>query len=178
MTSEFREVEVEILGEKHAGRYRVDTDTIVAYYRGGARAAPAGGSSCEVVAKVLLLELAEDWRRILAERENLGRCSFDEWLALDDHQRFAAQRTWNPYIGHNRHIPREAGRRLLAESPLPIVRVRVGIYHGGEYILNPELWPKDMQGAPPWLSQTFLGFRAGYCEHNPKIEWPADDEDD
>jgi hypothetical protein len=178
MASAFRTVEVETLGEKHVGRFRLEGDTITTYYRGGARAAPLGGSSPDVIAKSLLLELVEEWRRILAERERLGRCSFDDWLAMDDDQRIAAQRTWNPYIGHNIHVPREAGRRLLAESPLPIVRVHVGIYHGGEYILNPELGPRHMRNAPAWLSQTFLGFRVGYCEHNPRIEWPADDDDD
>ena len=103
--------------------------------------------------------------------------TYEEWLALSPEERERAHCSWNPYSGENRHIPREAARRLKESSGLPIVAVRVGIYHGGEYILNPELWPKDFHLAPPWFAEEFDGFRLGYCEHNPSIQWEEEGPD-
>jgi len=102
--------------------------------------------------------------------------TYDQWLALGPTERDAILRTWNPYAGENIHIPREAGRRYMQRSSLPIVAVHVGIYHGGEYILNPELWPKDRHKAPPWFSEEFEGFRIGFCEHDPRVKWEEGDE--
>jgi hypothetical protein len=97
--------------------------------------------------------------------------SYQEWLALNPAEREAVRRTWNVYSGENIHIPREAGRRLKERSPLPIQEIRIGIYHGGVYVLNPQLWAKDLKDAPPWLQQEFDGFPVGYCEHDPTTRW-------
>jgi hypothetical protein len=63
--------------------------------------------------------------------------TYERWLTLTAEEREPVVRTWNPYAGQNIQIPKEAGRRFMQRFALPIVNVRVGIYHMGEYILNP-----------------------------------------
>ena len=63
----------------------------------------------------------------------------------------------------------------MEKSRLPIVKVRVGVFHMGEYILNPDLWPKGFHLAPDWFAEEFDGFRIGFCEHDPSIRWEDDD---
>lgn len=103
------------------------------------------------------------------------RFTYDQWMTLTAEEREAVLRTWNPYAGENIHIPEEAGRRFMQSCTLPIVAVRVGIYHMGEYILNPTLQPKDFHLAPEWFSEEFEGFRVGFCEHSPDVQWEDED---
>lgn len=101
--------------------------------------------------------------------------TYDQWLAFSLQRRDELHCTWNVYQGENIHIPREAGRRLQRASTIPIVRVRVGIWHGGSYILNPEVASDHLDEAPPWLDQIFDGFRVGYIKHDPRV--PDEDDD-
>lgn len=88
--------------------------------------------------------------------------TYDEWLKLDADARWAELRTWNPYQGENIHVPEEAARRAAARSVLAVKRTSVGIYHGGEYILQLFVPESDLQNAPPFLETEFGGFRVAY----------------
>jgi hypothetical protein len=134
--------------------------------------APLDRCRPEVVAYALLLRLVREELKTAAGDALPAMhdtIDYDDWLVLTTRERHLVSRDWISNFGENIHLPKEAGRRFMQTSTLPIVKVRVGIYHLGIYILNPELWPKDFDRPPPWFGVEFDGFMVGFCRHDPKI---------
>lgn len=96
--------------------------------------------------------------------------TYDQWLALTPEQRDWERATWNSNAGESIHIPEEALNRLRATSSLRIVGGTVGVFHMGEYILNPALAPEDVSKAPPFLTTEFDGFRVGFVAYDSQMD--------
>ena len=65
-----REIEIELNGSRHRGRYRVMAGTVIVYYESEIKFADHGINGPEVVAKWLLTDLAH---RIEAKRRKSAR---------------------------------------------------------------------------------------------------------
>lgn len=173
------ELKVDVDGVEHSGQYTFDGSTVnVSYLMGGTISYDVGACRPSVVAKVLLLELIREHLSATTDPGQvpmLKTITYEEWLTLTPTEQDLTSSKWISNLEENIHIPNEAAKRLQQNSKLPIVRVRVGKFHMGEYILNPELMPEDLEKAPKWFAEVFDGFRVGYCEYNPNIKWSNDD---
>src|SRR5437867_345375 len=85
--------------------------------------------------------------------------TYDDWLALSDDQREAVRTNWNAYEREGVGFPYVAAGRLAIESETPVLDLRVGIYHGGEYVLHAYVANTAIPKLPKMLAQTFEGFR-------------------
>jgi hypothetical protein len=63
--------------------------------------------------------------------------TFDEWLRLSDDQRREVASKWNPYAGEGEEIVAAAaerfGQRFASDAG---VKVRHGVYHGGDWTIG------------------------------------------
>ena len=59
-------------------------------------------------------------------------------------------------------VPLIAGARLASSCEFPVSDAQVGIYHGGEYVLNITVSDEDHDKCPRALEQSFEGFRVIY----------------
>lgn len=96
--------------------------------------------------------------------------SYDEWLSLTPEQREETKFRWCPYVGEGRAFPMMAAARLMM-SDTRIKSIVVGIYHGGEYILRPEVSNEDFKNyrpwGPPWEDiPVFEGFRVYWTKES------------
>ena len=85
--------------------------------------------------------------------------TYEEWLALSDEQREATLFAWNAYEREGVGFPYTAAGRLAIASETPVLDVRVGTYHGGEYVLHAYVADSAVTNLPKMLQQTFEGFR-------------------
>jgi hypothetical protein len=85
--------------------------------------------------------------------------TYDEWLALTDQQRDEVLMAWNAYDREAVGFPYVAAGHLAIESTTPVLDVRVGTYHGGEYVLHAYVADAAVANLPKSLEQTFEGFR-------------------
>jgi hypothetical protein len=85
--------------------------------------------------------------------------NYDEWLALTDEQRDAVLLNWDAYEREGIGFPYVAAGRLAIASATPILDVRVGTYHGGEYVLHAFVADAAISNLPKSLEQSFEGFR-------------------
>jgi hypothetical protein len=172
------EIEVNVDGVRYAGTFVSTGDTVnVRGADGPSKSESIGQCRPEVVARALLLELVREHLKKVTKSPcppMLNTISYDTWLALTPSERVRVARDWISNLGENIHIPKEAGRRLRQSSPLPIVLVRVGIFHMGEYVLNPELRRADLVRAPAPMKEVFDGFFVQFTEHNPRLPWSPD----
>lgn len=97
--------------------------------------------------------------------------TYDDWLQMTDDEREVAHRSWNTYERENVWVPTMAAARLAMNSDTPVTEISVGVYHGGEYLLRMMVRRSDIGKCPPFLSQTFEGFRVAWL-HPPG---PPDD---
>jgi hypothetical protein len=85
--------------------------------------------------------------------------SYEEWLRLSDEQKREVHRGWNVYDREGFGFPICAVGRLAIQSPVKVYEVKVGTWHGGEYILHAYVADEDHPKMPQPLEQTFEGFR-------------------
>ena len=85
--------------------------------------------------------------------------TYDEWLSLGNEEREAVLMSWNGYEREGIGFPYIAAGRLALNSPIPVLDVCVGTYHGGEYVLHAYVDDAAVAGLPPMLQQSFEGFR-------------------
>ena len=85
--------------------------------------------------------------------------SYDEWLELSDEQRQDVAGNWNAYERECVGFAYTAAGRLAIVSEVPVRDVRVGTYHGGEYVLHVYVDDVAASQCPAMLQQTFEGFR-------------------
>ena len=88
--------------------------------------------------------------------------TYEDWLALNDLQRRSVAEKWNAYKGEGLGFAHVAAGRLAIASSIPVLHIRVGIYHGGEYILNLFVDDKVIATMPMRFEQNFEGFRVGW----------------
>jgi hypothetical protein len=89
--------------------------------------------------------------------------TYEDWLALTAEQKEEVKSRWCAYTGEGRAIPMMAAARLMMSNSR-IRDIVVGIYHGGEYILNPTVSNEDFRSCHPWGPpwdevDVFEGFR-------------------
>ena len=84
---------------------------------------------------------------------------YEDWLALDEEQREVVLMSWNAYEREGIGFPYIAAGRLALTSDTAILDVRVGTYHGGEYVLHAYVADAAVPNLPPMLQQSFEGFR-------------------
>jgi hypothetical protein len=85
--------------------------------------------------------------------------TYEEWLALTDEQREAVLMSWNAYAREGIAFPYIAAGRLALVSETPVLDVRVGTYHCGEYLLHAYVADEAVASLPRMLEQKFEGFR-------------------
>ena len=85
--------------------------------------------------------------------------SYEEWLALSEEHKQSAKAGWNAYERQCVGFPYTAAGRLAIQSPIPVLDVRVGTYHNGEYVLHAYVADSAVDSLPKMLEQTFEGFR-------------------
>ena len=88
--------------------------------------------------------------------------TYEEWLALNDEQREAVLNGWNPYVREGIGFAITAAGRLAISSETPVLDVRIGTYHGGEYLLHAYVDDAAVPNLPKMLEQTFEGFRVAW----------------
>jgi hypothetical protein len=85
--------------------------------------------------------------------------NYEEWLALSEEQKQSAKADWNAYERQGIGFPYAAAGRLAIQSPVPVLDVRVGTYHNGEYVLHAYVADSAVDSLPKMLEQNFEGFR-------------------
>ena len=85
--------------------------------------------------------------------------TYDEWLALSDEQQATVLLAWDAYGREGIGFPYTAAGRLAIASETPVLDLRVGTYHGGEYVLHAYVADAAIPILPRSLQQTFEGFR-------------------
>jgi hypothetical protein len=85
--------------------------------------------------------------------------TYEEWLALNDQERESVLFSWNAYEREGIGFPYTAAGRLAIASETPVLDVRVGTYHGGEYLLQAYVADAAVPNLPTTFEQTFEGFR-------------------
>ena len=88
--------------------------------------------------------------------------TYEQWLTLPDDERLKMTRSWNAYRREGIGIPLVAGGRFALASQTPILDVRIGTYHGGEYVIHAFVSEDDLPRMPPPLESEFEGFRIIY----------------
>lgn len=85
--------------------------------------------------------------------------TYDDWLRLSDEQRDAVHAAWDAYEREGIGFALTAGGRLAISSEIPVLDIRVGVFHGGEYVLHATVNAAFIPQLPGSLEQTFEGFR-------------------
>ena len=85
--------------------------------------------------------------------------TYDEWLSLTTEERETVLMSWNSYEREGIGFPYIAAGRLALTSNTPVLDIRVGTYHGGEYVLHAYVADAAASKMPPMLHQSFEGFR-------------------
>ena len=85
--------------------------------------------------------------------------NYEDWLALSEREKESAKAGWNAYEREGIGFPHTAAGRLAISSRTPVLDVRVGTYHGGEYVLHAYVADSALESLPKMLEQTFEGFR-------------------
>ena len=85
--------------------------------------------------------------------------TYEDWLALSADEKEALSSGWDAYRRQAIGFPYTAAGRLAIASTTPILDVRVGTYHGGEYVLHAYVDDDAIDMLPKMLEQTFEGFR-------------------
>ncbi|WP_322279483.1 hypothetical protein [Prosthecobacter sp.] len=86
--------------------------------------------------------------------------SYDEWLNLSDDERDRVHReVWNVYDRDGIGIATIAAGRLALVCTTKVLDMRIGTYHGGEFVLHMCVSDNDLPKMPEMLSQRFEGFR-------------------
>ena len=85
--------------------------------------------------------------------------TYEEWLALDNEQRLTVLFRWNASDREAIGFVYTAAGRLAIASEVTVLDVRVGTYHGGEYLIHAYVDDSVVHGLPAPLEQTFEGFR-------------------
>ncbi|GEM_PF-1595624 len=85
--------------------------------------------------------------------------TYEEWLSLTEEERELLKSRWDAYEGQSIGFPHTAGGRLAISSPIPVLEVRVGTYHGGEYVIHAYVADDALPSLPGKLEQSFEGFR-------------------
>jgi hypothetical protein len=99
--------------------------------------------------------------------------NYAEWLALAPEGKEQIKRyVWNAYKWDGRCFAMMAAARLMMEDRR-IQDISVGVYHCGEYILNPTVSNLDFMTCPRWLEQVYEGFRVGWLKES--YEFNPDD---
>lgn len=88
--------------------------------------------------------------------------TYEDWLALSDEQREAVAASWNAYEREGIGFAYAAAGRLAIASDTPVLDVRIGTYHGGEYLLHAYVDDAAVTKLPKLLEQTFEGFRVAW----------------
>jgi len=88
--------------------------------------------------------------------------TYDSWLQMAPEERDDMHAGWNAYARESICIPIMAAARLAMDSSVPVLDASVGTFHGGEYILHLTVRRSDVEKCPPFLSQTFEGFRVAW----------------
>lgn len=84
---------------------------------------------------------------------------YEDWLALTDQERIAIKRSWNAYERESIGFPYIAAGRLAIASARKILDLRIGTYHGGEYLIHATVSGSDFKECPPMVTEEFEGFR-------------------
>ena len=91
---------------------------------------------------------------------NRSIISYEQWLALTDDQRQEAHLyKWNVYARENIGFAYTAAGRFAISSTVRILDIRVGVYHGGEYILELCVADEEVNSLPARLASQSEGFR-------------------
>jgi len=85
--------------------------------------------------------------------------TYDEWLALTSDQRKEVHlHEWNVYLGDGRAIAVMAGAHLM-QSDSRVLDIQIGIWHCGEFVLQPTVSNDDFKIVANGPPQEFEGFR-------------------
>src|SRR6185503_11061131 len=100
--------------------------------------------------------------------------TYEDWLALTAEQKEEVKSRWCAYTGEGRAIPMMAAARLMMADSR-VKDIRVGIYHGGEYILHPVVSDEDYLNCRPWGPpwdevDVFEGFRVFWLNESNEID--------
>ena len=90
--------------------------------------------------------------------------SYEEWLALDPHERGEVLKKWNPYEGEGLGFVLCATGRLVMTSAYKIWEARPGIFHGGEWLIHAYVDKNDLAQLPASFEQRFEGFRVVWLD--------------
>ena len=85
--------------------------------------------------------------------------NYEAWLALSDSERDALVGGWNAYEREGIGFAYTAAGRLAIVSATPILDLRIGTYHGGEYLIHAYVDDAAVPDLPSPLEQAFEGFR-------------------
>jgi len=85
--------------------------------------------------------------------------TYEQWLELSNDERRNLMRDWNTYERENIGFPYIAAGRFALESSIKILDMRVGVYHGGEYVLEFCVQDDKLRVLAPRLASEFDGFR-------------------
>lgn len=89
--------------------------------------------------------------------------NYEQWLALSDADKKEIHfNVWNVYKREGIGFAYAAAGRLAAQSPYRVFDLKIGTYHGGEYLLEIEVHPDDILIAPDWFKEKSDGFRVVY----------------
>jgi hypothetical protein len=88
--------------------------------------------------------------------------TYEHWISLSDEQRDAVRASWNAYEREGIGFAYAAAGRLAIASSTPVLDIRVGIYHGGEYVLHAYVADCAVADLPKLPEQTFEGFRVAW----------------
>jgi len=85
--------------------------------------------------------------------------TYDEWLALTDEQQQEMSSSWDDMKREGIGFAYAAAGRLAIASSTPTLDIRIGTYHGGEYLIHAHVDDALVAELPKPLEQTFEGFR-------------------
>jgi hypothetical protein len=89
--------------------------------------------------------------------------TYEEWLALSGEDREQIkENAWNAYARDGIAFPFMAAARLAMQSRHKVLDIGIGTNHGGEYVLLLYVSPEDVKNCPPFLQQSFEGFRVAW----------------
>ena len=85
--------------------------------------------------------------------------TYEQWLDLSDDERLETMHKWDTYQRENIGFPYTAAGRFAIITAIRILDMRVGVYHGGEYILEFCVEDEKLKYLAPRLASEFEGFR-------------------
>ena len=83
-------------------------------------------------------------------------------LELSDEQREAVATSWNAYEREGIGFAYAAAGRLAIASDTPVLDVRIGTYHCGEYLVHAYVDDAAVPKLLKMLEPTFEGFRVAW----------------